>query len=263
MMKLLKYELLRRRSLLLGTAIAMLFMEGVVLYSIYRGGGWNTLAIVISVVMAVAGLLLPILDTVTKLYSDYKQKHGYMLFMTPQSGTRIIWAKVLFGAMETVAVVALLCGCLLLSGAAVDRFQGAGMTIILASIQQELGIGSLNGMVLVYAGLVTLQMLAQMAIAMLAVSVSRMMVQGSGYNWLIALVMYFALAIMVNMADSLVLVAFGFIGDMTQMMHDAANANAVMGMLTKYFAISAVVYAVWFAVCTFLSGRIASRKIDL
>ncbi len=53
------------------------------------------------------------------------------------------------------------------------------------------------------------------------------------------------------------------IGDMTQMMHGAANANTVMGMLAKYFAISAVVYAVWFAVCTFLSGRIASRKIDL
>jgi hypothetical protein len=118
----------------------------------------------------------------------------------------------------------------------------------------------LNGMLLVYAGLVALQMLAQTAIAMLAVTVGRVMVQGNSYNWLIALVMYFALAVAVNMVDSLLMVAFGLVGDVTQIMN---NASDVVRFLGKYFAIGAGTYVVWFAVCTTLSGRFASRNVDL
>ena len=260
MMKLLKYELMRRRSLLPGAVIAILLVEGVALYGIYRGGGWNTLAIVMTILLAVGGLLLPILDTVTKLYADYKHKQGYMLFLTPQGGSRILWAKAVFGAVEIVAAVALICGCLVLSGAALDKFQAGGLSAIQYTVQQELGVDSLGSMLLVYAGLIILQMLAQMAIAMLAVTVSRAMVRGSGYNWLIALAMYFALAIGVNFVDSIVLIAFGFIGDVTRLAGDAASVG---GMLAKYFGISAVVYGIWFAVCTAMSGRVAARRVDL
>jgi|AGTN01.3.fsa_nt_gi hypothetical protein len=262
MMKLLKYELMRRRNLLLGAAITLLFAEGVALYGIYRGGGWNTLAVVMTVLLTVGGLLLPILDTVTKLYADYKQKQGYMLFLTPRSGYRILWAKTIFGAIETVAAVALIGGCLALSAAALDRFQQGMAAGILLSIQQSMGGVSLDSLLLVYAGLVALEMLAQMAIAILAVTVSRAMVQGNSYNWLIALVMYFALAVGVNAVDSLVLVAFGFIGDITKLMGESVSVSAMSALLAKYFAIGAVFYAAWFAVCTFISGRIASRKLD-
>ncbi|MGE5495558.1 MAG: hypothetical protein ACM3S4_09695 [Burkholderiales bacterium] len=41
MTKLLKYEFLRRKQMLIGAVIAMLFIEGVVLVSIYNGGGWR------------------------------------------------------------------------------------------------------------------------------------------------------------------------------------------------------------------------------
>ena len=260
MMKLLKYELMRRRSLLLGAAIAMLFVEGLALYGIYRGGNWNTLSIIMTVLLAIGGLLLPILDTVTKLYTDYKQKQGYMLFLTPQSGTRIIWAKAIFGAIETLVAVAFIGGCMMLSAAALDHFQQGMATGILLSIQQEMGAVSMNSMLLVYAGLITLQMLAQMSIAMLAVTVGRAMVQGNGYTWLIALAMYFALALAVNMVDSLLMVAFGLIGDVTRLMDNAAD---VMRFLGKYFTIGACTYVVWFATCTTIAGRLASRKVDL
>jgi hypothetical protein len=260
MMKLLKYELMRRKSMLPGAVIAILFVEGVALYGIYRGGNWNTLTLVMTVLLAVGGLLLPILDTVTKLYADYKHKQGTMLFLTPQGGSRIVWAKAIFGALETIAAVALIFGCLALSGAALDRFQGGSATAMLLSMRQELGGVSLDSMLIVYAGLVALQMIAQMAIAMLAVTVSRAMVQGSGYNWLVALAMYFALAVAVNLANSIVLVACGLIQDVTRLVSDTSYVG---GMLAKYFSISAAVYTVWFALCTAVSGRIAARKVDL
>ena len=260
MMKLLKYELMRRKPLLLGAALMMLFVEGLALYGIYRGGNWNTLALVMTVLLAVGGLLLPFLDTVTKLYADYKQKQGYMLFLTPQSGTRILWAKAIFGAIETAAVVVMIGGCMALSGAALDHFQQGVATSLLQTIQQEMGLVSLSSMLLVYTGLITLQMLAQMAIAMLAVTVGRVLVQGNRYNWLIALVMYFALALAVNMANSLLMVAFGLVGDVTHLMNNTADVTRFIG---KYFAIGACTYAVWFAVCTIFAGRLAGRKVDL
>lgn len=260
MMKLLKYELLRRKSILIGAAITMLFVEGLALYGIYRGGGWNTLSIIMTVLLVVGGLLLPILDTVTKLYSDYKQKQGYMLFLTPQSGTRILWAKAIFGAIETIVAVALIGGCMMLSAAALDYYQQGMATGLLLTIQQEMGAVSMSSMLLVYGGLITLQMLAQMAIAMLAVTVGRILVQGNSYNWLIALAMYFALALAVNMVDSLLMVAFGLIGDVSKLMN---NADSVASFLGKYFAVGAGTYAVWFAACTTLSGRLARRRVDL
>lgn len=260
MIRLLKYELMRRKSLLLGAVITILFVESVALYGIYRGGNWNTLSIVMTVLLAVAGLLLPILDTVTKLYADYKQKQGYMLFLTPHSGTKILWAKAVFGAIETIAVVSLIGGCMLLSATALDHFQQGIATGLLLSIQQELGAISISSILLVYGGLITLQMLAQMAIAMLAVTVGRVLVQGNSYNWLIALVMYFALAMAVNMVNGLLMVVFGVIGDVNLLMDSTTD---VMHFLGKYFAIGACTYVVWFAVCTTLTGRLAARKVDL
>jgi len=260
MMKLMKYELLRRKTLLIGGLITMLLVEGIALYGIYRGGAWNTLSIAMTVLLMVGGLLLPILDTVIKLYADLKHKQGYMLFLTPQGGNRIVWAKTIFGAFEVLAAMAVLVGCLALSAAALNAFQNGMVDAVLADMRQQLGDVFLGGGTAVFTGLVALELFAQMAIAILAVTVSRVMVRGSSYNWLIALAMYFALAIAVNVVDSLLLVAFGMLGDTMRLMSDASGIGA---MLAKYFAIGAGVYAVWFVACTIVSGRIASRHVDL
>ena len=44
MMKLMKYELLRRKQLLIGAALSIVFLEGVALLGLFLGGGWNALA---------------------------------------------------------------------------------------------------------------------------------------------------------------------------------------------------------------------------
>ncbi len=66
MTKLLKYEFLRRKQMLIGAAIAMLFIEGVVLVGIYNGGGWkeagvsgwnnsNILAVAMTALLVIGG----------------------------------------------------------------------------------------------------------------------------------------------------------------------------------------------------------------
>lgn len=252
MMKLMKYELLRRKTLLLGAVISILFAESVVIFSLYRGESWNVLAVFLTVVIGVVGLLLPFFDTVMRLFSDFKQKHGYMLFLTPKSGYQIVWSKTIFGILEIVAAAILVAGCFILSGTVADQLHNGALSDFLATFKIS------TGMLIGIGGVALLQLLAQLSIAVLAVVISRVMVKGGNYNWLIALAMYFALAMAVGMVNGTLLSAFGLVGDVMHLV--AANMGVFMA---KYFAIGAVTYIVWFFACTLVSGRLVKRGIDL
>lgn len=262
MIKLMKYEFLRRKPLLLGALVSAAAVQGGIVYAVYRGGGWNTLAAVLTVLLSVALLLLPLLNAVTKLYADLKHRTGYMLFLTPAGGSRILFAKMGYAAAETLAAAALLCGCLALSGFALDGFQNGAASAMLASLQQQLGALPLGGVAAAYVLLVVLQMLAQLSIAMLAVTVSRCVLPATGCGWLIALLMYFAFALGINIIDSLLLLAFGFVGDILYLASQYPVAN-LSAFAVKYLILAAVLYAAWIAGCTAFSGRLTDRRVDL
>ncbi|MGE5495557.1 MAG: hypothetical protein ACM3S4_09690 [Burkholderiales bacterium] len=199
--------------------------------------------------------MLAFLDSVTRLYSDYKQKHGYMILMTPQSGYRIIWAKTLFALLEILAAGIVTAICLALSGMAIKHVYG-GVTQFFAEPPVDLGVLTWAGISCILVWL--LQTMAQISIAILAVTVSRAVTQGSNYNWLIALAMYFALAILVNIVNGAVLLAFGAVSDFTYI-DDVIKS----GLLVKYLTIGAVLYSAWFAGLTMLSGRLINRGMDI
>lgn len=258
MSKLLKYELLRRKQLLIGMALSMLFAEGIALIGVYNGGagngnGWYGLAILMSSLLVIGGMVLAFLDAVTKLYSDFKQKHGYMIFMTPQSGYRVIWAKTIFGVLEIIAAGLVMAACVTVTCTIADNLSGGVISGLLARIPMSPGflIGSV--------GLGLLQLMAQFSMAMLAVTVSRALTRSS--SWLIALLMYFALAMIVNMVNGALLVAFGVVGDIMSISNNEAFIDTAL--FTKYFIIGAVTYSAWFVGCTTLSGRLINRGIDL
>jgi ABC-2 type transport system permease protein len=269
MTKLMKYELNRRKHMLIGAAITMLFLEWIALLGIYNGGGWraasgggwngwNILAVGMTALLVIGGFALTTLDAVTRLYSDYKQKHGYMLFMTPQSGYRIIWAKTVFALLEILAAGLIIAGCLALSCMALEHVYGA-VSIFFAN--PPIDIGVLINLITSGGILGLLQIMAQLSIALLAVTVSRAVTQGSSYNWLIALAMYFALAVVVNVGNSYLLLAFGVVGDVLRINNGIALIDS--GLLTKYLIIGAVTYSAWFTGCTLLSGRLINRGMDI
>lgn len=262
MTKLMKYEFLRRKPLLLGALVSVAAVQGGIVYAVYRGGSWNTLAVILTVLLSVALLLLPLLNAVTKLYADLKHRTGYMLFLTPASGGRILFAKMSYAAAETLAATALLCGCLVISGLALDQFQNGAAAAMLAPLQQQLGALPLGGVAAAYVLLIMLQMLAQLSIAMLAVIVSRCMLPATSYGWLITLLMYFAFALGINVVNSLLLLAFGFVGDVLSLVSQSSVAN-VSAFAVKYLILAAALYAAWIAGCTAFSGRLAGRRVDL
>ena len=231
MIKLMKYELLRRKNLIIGTVLSMLIIEGATLLSLYKGGGWDVFALILTVLLVVGGLLLPFFDAIIRLYSDFKQKHGYMLFLTPQNGYRVIWSKTLFAALELIASALIIIGCLALSSVAFEHFHSGMVSSFFDTIQA--GGGTIIG----FGALAYLQLMAQLAIALLAVTVSRTMMQGNSYNWLIALLKYFALAAVVSLVNSVLLLAFGVVQDVLQFTGDTSLVAS--GLVAKYIAIGA------------------------
>ncbi len=261
MIKLMKYEFLRRKPLLLGALLTILVLEGITIVTIFQIRAFGGLTVVLTLLLVIGALLLPLLNTVTKLYSDLKHKQGYMLFLTPQSGSKIILAKSLYGAIETLVSVVLTAGCLMLTAHFANQFYPGAVTDILSSIQLELGLASLDGVFAVYTLLIVMQLVAQMAIALLAVTFSRVILRATNYGWLVALLMYFVFGVGVNIVNGLLLVAFGLIGDIGRLI--PTDATQLGGLFSKYFIIGAVTYAAWFIGCTAVSGRLASKHVDL
>ena len=261
MIKLMKYEFLRRKHLLLGALLSIIALEGIAVFTIFQIPYFNGLTAMLTLIIVIGALLLPLLNTVTKLYSDLRHKQGYMLFLTPQSANKIILAKTLYGTVETVISVALAAGCLTLSAYFANQVYPGSVTEILSSIQHELGLASLDGAFAVYALLIVMQLIAQMAIAVLAVTFSRAILRATDYGWLVALLMYFAFGVGVNIVNGLLLVAFGLIGDIGRLI--PTDVTQLGGLFSKYFLIGAVTYAAWFIGCTAVSGRLASKHVDL
>lgn len=99
MLKLIKFEFLRKYKLLTMTLISAIALN---ILAISRGAGGSTMFLVLfPMVLSVLYLV-----DIIKMYSeDLNKKTGYMLFMTPNSGYKIISSKLLTAILEGFALL--------------------------------------------------------------------------------------------------------------------------------------------------------------
>ena len=99
MLNLIKYEFIRKYRLVSMILITMLALN---LFLLTRGVGGSMLFLVLSPIV----LYVFYLADIIKMYSDdLNKKTGYMLFMTPNSGYKIISSKLLAAILEGFALV--------------------------------------------------------------------------------------------------------------------------------------------------------------
>ena len=111
MLNLIKYEFIRKYKLIAGTIITALALN---VFLITRGiGGSATFLVLLPLVLSV----LFIADIVKMYSDDLNNKTGYMLFMTPNSGYKIISSKVLTAVLEGFALLFIYLIFLLINGA--------------------------------------------------------------------------------------------------------------------------------------------------
>ena len=110
MLKLIKYEFLRKYKLITMTVISALVLN---LFLITKGiAGSSAFLVFFPLVLAV----LYVSDIIRTYSDDLNKKSGYMLFMTPNSGYKIILSKLTAAIMEGLGILLLYFVFILING---------------------------------------------------------------------------------------------------------------------------------------------------
>lgn len=112
MLKLIKFEFIRKK-MLFAIAIALVIIGQV--YALFKYFdieapvrayiGQEVFAVYVSIVLVVMAILY-LIDIILLFRNDLFKQEGYMLFMTPNSGYKILGAKLIFALLEGVAIAA-------------------------------------------------------------------------------------------------------------------------------------------------------------
>lgn len=262
MFKLLKYEWLRRRKLLSVVFISFLFAEAVTIFGMIKGEGWILLSIFLMFAMFFVAMLLPLVDAVATYYSDFKKTHGYMLFLTPNNGFKIVGSKALFAFIELILTLVLVSG-LFFANYHVSKISDPtianGFDFLVSGISEAFA-GSSSGLsplvLLTTAGI--LEYFTTIMLAMTALTIGRTLLSGKSYNWLVALAMYIGLSVGIQFINIVILSAFGFIKDVLTI---ASTTQAIYFL--KYMILGLGLSVLWIAASYITSSLILNKRIDL
>ena len=265
MMKLLKYEFLRRKKLLVVVLMILVFVEAAIVAGLYLGDSWLFLSLALTFVLLIGGLLFPFIDAIVNYYSDFKNKHGYMLFLTPNSGHKIIGAKSLFLFCELVAMVALIVGAFSINYQVVQSLFPSIINPIISEMSVELlvvfGIQKLTlWTASPLLGIMVLQYFTNIMLAILAITIAKTLLSNKDFNWLFAVLFYFGLAIAMQFINAGMLVVFGFAKDIVALI---TVGDDILPNIIKYLTVASGMYIVWISVCYYVSGLLLSKRTDL
>lgn len=118
MFNLIKYEFLRKYKLILMTVVSALIIN---LFLLTRGVSGSSIFLVFFPLIL---SILYISDIIRMYGDDLNKKSGYMLFMTPNSGYKIIVSKLITAVFEGLAILLLYFVFILLNGAYIIYVSG-------------------------------------------------------------------------------------------------------------------------------------------
>lgn len=261
--KLMKYELFRRSKLLVTILLVLVFMELAAIFGLYMGGDWLVLFFLMLFGMAFAAFAAPLINAVNNYYSDFKNTHGYMLFLTPSSGYQIIGAKALFALIEFIAAIVLAAGFYAANFYLAKAFGYTDVVLIISSalgqIPEIFGT-STGGIIALGAITAILQYSNVVMLAITALTIAKTLLSQKSFNWLIALLLFFALSMCIQTVNGLVFTAFGFVSDILQ---QTMSPDVPTMHITRYLLISMGLYIVWISGGYVSSSLLLNKRVDL
>jgi len=270
MLKLLKYELKKRKSTLIVGAIALAVAEGLVLYFLNRQGDYVIFSIILMFLMAFGVILLAFLDVAVQYYNDFKKSQGTLLFLTPNSGYKIVGSKMIFGALELLVGLGIVVIFAWITNTVAINLGYSGVTRQIREFKEVMALvfGD-TGMWFAVVGfflLVFLQYTASQSVAVSSITLGRTMLSRNSYNWLWAVLIFIGVNIGIQTINSLILVGIGM-GDglfnSTYTITNASEAAEMVSQVTKYLIVGGVQYIFWIVTSFFVSSTLLNKKVDL
>lgn len=265
MLNLMKYEFFRRRKMLVTMLMIFAFLEFGVWLGITLGGGWNVMAVLFFVLLTVGGLAFPFVDAVVNYYTDFKSRNGYMLYLTPNSGYKILGSKMIFVIAEILMMGALVIGAISLNYSLLEH--KAPETVAMISQQfsepmkmllnaDKLTFWNMSPFLLAYF----IQYLGEVTLALFSITIAKTLLSSKDFNWLLALVFYFAIYMAVQTVSLGLIAAFGFAKDMIAMTAEQSND---LPQIKKYLMVAMGTYIAFTAAAFPISGRLITKRTDL
>lgn len=262
MIKLLKYELLRKKKVYIISLCIFAVLALVVALGIPRIDNhyWILVTTLSGLIILIGGLLLPIVINIAKYYSEYKNRSGYMMFLTPNSGAKIFGSKILAAIIDTIAIYILLALFALISYniaqanyAELPHLSNMWANLKAAFPDTHLGTLATVGII---AALV--QSICTIILALFSITVSKTLLAHKALNWFIPLIMFFVISWVEQMVATTIIAATNLSSFKELITNNYAHIDLVLvlGMATAISIVFATAY-------TIISSRLITKKLDL
>ena len=276
MLNLLKYELKKRKSILIVGTIILLAAEGLSLYLVNKGVEYAHLAAVLMGLMFFGVILVVFLDVATQYYSDFKKSQGTLLFLTPNNGYKIVGSKMIFGALELLVGLGIVVLLSWITNSAAVNLGYTGISPMLQSfsklIASQFGEHNTTLVIAGFVFLVFLQYTTSQSIAVSSITLGRTIMSRNSYNWLWAVLLFIGVNVIIQTINGGIL---GFVGMQDGLFSMTFNGSSAAGEFSgemnqnltegiyKYLIIGGVQYIFWIVVSFFGSSLLLNKKIDV
>jgi ABC-2 type transport system permease protein len=263
--KLLKYELLRRKGPLTAFAVIFIVLEGLLLFGLFKGDAWIGLSIFMTILLIGGTYVFVLLDPKISFYSDIKNKHGYMLFLTPVNGYQIVGSKALFGFIQMFVAGAILFLTFVLNSKLTTHlyFTGTEIESLWNRISHDFkDFLPTLGQIIQFLVMVLLQWFNVIMMGIFAITLNKTIFSDNRHSFLLSLLMYVFLYVIIQTVTVAILAPFGLFGDMLRVQ---TSNGSIQGSLNvgKYTTLGMILNAFYILLFYFLSGRFLHKRVDL
>lgn len=260
MMKLLKYELIRKKKLYLAalyifTALTILAATGQP--KMDDDHFWFVLVIASSVIMFAGCIFMPFIINTANYYREYKNTNGYMMFLTPNGGAKIFGSKILSAVIDTLGsfIFSGLFILVLCCTANTNIFLDA--PVFLTDIYKLFPELSITAVILLLCIALFIQIIGTIVLAMFSITVSKTMLSHKSINWFIPLVIFLVLLLLELYLSALIITGANeyITGELY------LNMFTINGPLV--YTITTTILLIFIAAYTASSSALINKKLNL
>jgi len=273
MLNLLKYELLRRQKILIITAAFMFIAEIIILLGINKLGPLLGVAIVLMFLMVIGVTVLIFAEAIRSYSTDLNQKQGYMLFMTPNSGYKILGSKMIINMVtllvfSTITFLFMYLNFMYAKGLYFNDATGE-LKQIADALTQIYG-NALPGPLAVFL-LYMVQLIewfGYIMVAILAITLRKTLFAQSRHGGLLSFLVFIVVYAIMQTINFFIMAGYGlankYIDGINSMIEsDTFNSDLYFNIIRNYVILGVVLWLVYITIYYFISARLLNKRIDL
>lgn len=262
MIKLLKYELIRKKKVYIITLCIFAALTLLVAFGIPRldNNYWVLITTLSALILVVGGVLFPIIINTAKYYSEYKNRSGFMMFLTPNSGSKIFGSKVLAAIIDTFGIFILLGLFGLISYSIADANYSLAPHISRFWTETHQQFPGISAGTIITVGVIAaiVQNINTIILALFSITVSKTLLAHKSINWFIPLIIFLVLKWAEQLITTIIIAAKNFDSFKELISNNNVNLDLTLVM------IMAIGISVVFATAyTIISSRLITKKLDL